>query len=349
VNRQAGERKPLRCDRWTASSVLQKAIRRGNTEIARRAAVKLLIEIRSNILRRLLVIGFEDVGAAGPGVLIEIGRTVGSSEWRHAGTRDQLLMRLVSELAESPKDRSTDYLVSAAQHHPTCSEFGKRCSLMSPEARREVLADFSAPLEFRSVTALSISGLGLQSIQNRGAGDLEAIAEIYRDLGVAADFVATAMFAAKKTREAITILAPLVWLEVERGGGVPTDIVDGVPLYGFDKHTRLGKRAIRELIGADTPLKCCLEEFVPKPRWQATAEMAAYYADAAPIARRLEWPLSHAVEVLGREADFFKVGVPSAAIKPLQAAMAAALGKLNEIRKALWVEARASVGAGEGA
>lgn len=363
MDRQAGERlEPLRCDRWIASSVLQKAIRRGHAEIAQRAVLKLQQETRSDILRRLLVIGFEDVGAANPAVLIKIGRTVGLSGWRDTEIRNRLLMNLVSELAGSPKDRSTDCLISAAQHHPTCSEFGKRCSVMSPNERKEVLSDLTAPLEFRSLAALSLSGLGSRSIQDRGAGDLEMLAKTYRDLGVAADFAAAAALAAKKTREAITILAPLIWLEIERGGvgwvselAMPeTELVEGVPLYAFDKHTRLGKRAVRELIGADTAFKCCLEEFVAKPRWQAAAEMAAFYADAAPIARRLEWSLSHPVETLGTEADFFKAGVTLPAIPPLQATMAAALGKLNDIRKALWLEARssevkASVGAGEGA
>jgi hypothetical protein len=115
-----------------------------------------------------------------------------------------------------------------------------------------------------------------------------------------------------------------------------------VPLYGFDKHTRLGKRAIRELVSGDARLKICLEEFVPRNRWQAAAEMAAFYADAAPIFRRLEWPLSRSLEALGTQADFAKAGVPLTGIEPVQAAMAASLGHLNEIRKALWLKARAS-------
>jgi hypothetical protein len=75
--------------------------------------------------------------------------------------------------------------------------------------------------------------------------------------------------------------------------------------------------------------------------WQAAAEMAAFYADAVPIARRLEWSLSHSVEALGTEADFYKAGVPLVGIKPLQAAMDSTLGKLNDIRKELWVTSRA--------
>ena len=150
-----------------------------------------------------------------------------------------------------------------------------------------------------------------------------------------------------------TVMIPLIWLAakpVERlkisEHTVPASpLINGIPLYAFDKHTRLGKRAIRELIETDTPLKAYMEEFVPRSRWQAAAEMAAFYADAAPVSRRLEWPLSRSLEALGAEADFTEAGVPLAAIKPLQAAMVASLGKLNEIRKALWIKSKASVGA----
>lgn len=116
-----------------------------------------------------------------------------------------------------------------------------------------------------------------------------------------------------------------------------TEIVDEIPLYTFDKHSRIGKRAIRELVEAETPLRDCLNKFVARSCWQAAAEMAAFYADAVPIARRLEWSLSHSVQALGTEADFYKAGVPLVGIRPLQAAMDSALGKLNDIRKKLWV------------
>jgi replication-associated recombination protein RarA len=54
----------LRCDRWIASSLLQKSIRRSNVQLALRAAFTLSAFDRSYTWRRLLIIAFEDVGAA---------------------------------------------------------------------------------------------------------------------------------------------------------------------------------------------------------------------------------------------------------------------------------------------
>ncbi len=343
---------PLRCDRWTALSVLQKAIRRGQSQVAQAAALMLHQEKRSDVARRLLIIGFEDIGAANPDVLNGIRHTLGSSEWRQAKDRDRVLLQLVSELAQSPKDRSTDYLAVAADQLPACREFAQRCSLMSPDEQSGVLGDFSKPLQLRSVAALQLMGRRGPGLRYPPPIHTEALASTYRQLGVATGFIETAVFAAKKTREPITLLAPLIRLEVKRSGpaliaepALPeTEFIDGVPLYAFDKHTRLGKRAIGELVRADTALKSCLKEFVPPSRWQAAAEMAAFYADAAPIALRLEWTLSHVIEALGTQADFFMAGVPANAVQPVQAAMAAALGCLNEVRKALWIKSRASNG-----
>jgi replication-associated recombination protein RarA len=53
---------PLRCDRWIASSLLQKSIRWGEVELAQRAAWTLHAFDRNAIGRRLIVIACEDVG-----------------------------------------------------------------------------------------------------------------------------------------------------------------------------------------------------------------------------------------------------------------------------------------------
>jgi len=348
---------PINADPWIVSSLLQKSIRRGQKQIAQRAALTLLKLRGAAIWRRFMVIAFEDVSVGAVDVVTTVVAASSDAALRkRCGSDLHVGAYLAGVMADAPKDRSTDYLMSAAEHQPACREFGARCSVMSPDERKEAVADLALPVELRSVAALFLAGMRSQSIQDWEAHDLEKLGKIYRDLGVPADFMVASTLAAKKTRDPLTILAPLVWLEIAHGERVwvsepampEIELVDGIPLYAFDKHTRLGKRAIRELVRAETPLRHCLDEFVPRSRWQAAAEMAAFYADAAPVARRLEWSLSHAVEALGMEADFFKVGVPQAAIQPLQTAMTAALGKLNEIRKALWIEARTSIRAGEG-
>jgi len=55
---------PLAADRYIALSALQKAIRRGNEDLALRAAANLMINGPKAIWRRLGIIAFEDIGVA---------------------------------------------------------------------------------------------------------------------------------------------------------------------------------------------------------------------------------------------------------------------------------------------
>ncbi len=53
-----------------------------------------------------------------------------------------------------------------------------------------------------------------------------------------------------------------------------------------------------------------LAAHVPEYRARDASCMAAFYADAAPVARRFDWDGSRELERLGIETDVLKVGVP---------------------------------------
>jgi hypothetical protein len=105
-----------------------------------------------------------------------------------------------------------------------------------------------------------------------------------------------------------------------------------VPLYALDKHTRLGREAIWHFACENNTVRACLERFVPASQRRSAAYVAAFYVDAAPIARRLMWDQSEALEAFGIERDLLHAGVPTEGIQPLLAAMRANLGHLNELR-----------------
>src|SRR5262249_24957654 len=72
----------LSCNRWIASSALQKAIRRGDTGIALRAAFALHREDCSATWRRLIAIAFDDVGSAAVELVVETVAVALSPDWR---------------------------------------------------------------------------------------------------------------------------------------------------------------------------------------------------------------------------------------------------------------------------
>ena len=177
------------------------------------------------------------------------------------------------------------------------------------------------------------------------------MAAVYRSLGAGDEFAHSMVLAAKRAPEVLVVLAPLIWLEVRRGGpaGLRSDPIPqsrkvaGIPLYAFDKHTRIGKRAIERLVGENRPFRDCVVGFLVKGSPRKAAEIAAFYADAAPLARRLEWAQSDSLERLGIEADFIDAGLRLDGIGPVREAMNAALEQLNDIRAELWTAVASGV------
>src|SRR5437762_1926483 len=104
----------LKIDRWLASSLLQKAIRRGESEVAQSAALALFELSGAAIWRRLILIAFEDIGAASVDALSEVVLTRVNRVSKTKSEGDcQTVVDLTVLLSESPKSRSTEHLMTA--------------------------------------------------------------------------------------------------------------------------------------------------------------------------------------------------------------------------------------------
>ena len=75
-----------------------------------------------------------------------------------------------------------------------------------------------------------------------------------------------------------------------------------------------------------------LAAYVPEYRTNEAACMAAFYADAAPVAHRLDWNGSAELERLGTEGDMLKAGVSREGISPVLETIRDNLEQLNAIR-----------------
>lgn len=339
---------PLRADKWIISSLLQKAIRRGDADLAQRAALTFLGSQGAAIWRRLMVIAVEDVGAACAETLIKTVAACTSAEWRkEAGGAAAVAAYVVRLLADAPKDRSADFLICAAKDHPSLEAARERCGSRPIAERIAILADADAPLPERAVTAWYASGIEWGNENRVGKGDLGGLLAMFRRLGVPEDVAAAAGTAAVRTREPLCVMIPLIW-QAAYGGEVPAVVnepvpaaltANGVPLYALDLHTRLGKQALQRFARENVAVCSCLERWVPEYRWHKAAYVAGFYADGAPVARRLNWSQSRAVETLGIDNDMRLVGVPPQGIAPLLSAFQDNLDHLNELRRTLFESA----------
>jgi hypothetical protein len=337
--------RPLSIDPWVASSLLQKSIRRGDADLAQRAALTLFRLRRSAIWRRFMVIAFEDVGAASVEALLTVVRAAIDPNWRTSvGGDERVIVHIARRLAAAPKDRSADHLICSSRNYPRFEDIRRMVGTLSVARRLDLVADADRPLHLRTIAAWYSSGVEWNDEKRVGKGDMNGLTHVFRSLGVSSELAIATQLAATRTREPITIMVPLIWLEVAKEGPPavldchlpPSPILNGVPLYAFDKHTALGKAAIHRFARENDAVRETLAEHVPEYRAQEAACMAAFYADGAPISRRLDWSQSAALEMMGTENDLLLAGVEPKGVTPVLDAVRGNLDHLNEIRARLF-------------
>ncbi len=346
---------PIAADPWIVSSLLQKSIRRGETEIAQRAAHTLFRFRGSAIWRRFMVIVFEDVGIGSADAVIMTVAAGSDAIWRkECGGDLRVAACLAGLLADAPKDRTADYLVGA-KDHPALATFAQAMANASIEVILSSVRDETLALPHRAVAVCFASGLGGEGATDKG--DLDALLASFRKLGVPEDLVVASAIGAARTREPITVIVPLIWLAAQASEEtrvcdfpVPLRVMTGgVPLYALDEHTRLGRQAIWRFACENDEVRTCLERFVPAGQRRRAANVAAFYVDAAPAAKRLVWDQSSALEAFGIERDLLVAGVTADGIGPLLGAMRANLGHLNELRADILVRSQAAMARDRGA
>ena len=257
-------------------------------------------------------------------------------------------MHLAGVLSEAPKDRSADYLVGA-NDHPAMGDFAQTIAKTTLTNRLSQLQDQAVGLPQRAVVALSALSIGSRGGISRGTGGLDALLTAFSELGAPEELVAATAIAAARTREPITVMVPLIWLVAARSkkqvcdcAVPPLVAAGGVPLYALDKHTRLGREAIWRFACENGSVRTCLARFVPASQRRSAVYVAAFYVDAAPLATRLFWDQSDALETFGIERDLHHAGIPLEGIRPLLEAMRANLKYLNQIRAQILAATQAS-------
>src|SRR5262249_3452010 len=254
-----------------------------------------------------------------------------------------------SVLAQAPKSRSAEHLITSAQHHPSLAKARMLRGATSLADQLAAVMDQNASLTERAIAASCASGAGWNG-EKRENSDLAAVLDTFHSLAVPDELVTATGVAARKTREPITLMVPLVWLAANRDSyptvtesAVPVaTIVDGVPMHALDKHTRLGREAIRRFASENEQVRETLARYVPAARRNDAAYMAAFYADAAPLATKLVWKGGDELESFGTETDLLLSGVPLEGFAPLLAALRNNLGHLNEVRARVFVQQRSA-------
>jgi MgsA AAA+ ATPase C terminal len=329
--------KPLPCDRWLTLSVLQKAIRRGDSLTAQRALRTVYQHDPSSTWRRLLIIACEDVGIGALGtVIMTAARCANAKALRGKGSEEAAALATAQMLAEAPKDRSADLLFAVASHDPALAMMRSRCRSASVARRLDFVADTTLSLPERALAVWHSSGVELRGERRIGPGDLGATMRAYAGLGVPERLVEAAAVVIKKTREPFTLLLPLLWLatagsetELLYTPLAASSLVNGVPPYALDRHTRLGCQAIKRFAQENAEINQFL---TARGCGDGALRMAVFYADGALTRPTLRWRNSAEVTAAGVAADFHGVHVAPEIGAQLVELVTAHIADLDAIR-----------------
>jgi hypothetical protein len=328
---------PLRgADRWLLASLLQKAVRRGDVTIARRAAHHLLMVDPSRLWRRLMTIGLEDIGIGDVEAAAELIGIAALPQVRTLfASPAQAVDMAVRRACEAVKDRTGDHFGSLARDVSGSAEVNG-LDEASVNALGAVLA--SPHLSWRRrLHAATLLGDWAEA---RAASRIEKFAfaaEIFEALDVPENLIAACAVYVARARDALPIFVPFGWC-LWRGLGAAmaitshalpqTEWVGELPSYAFDPlHTRLGRRAI----------DLWLRSYLQKPPFDGRqVSIALWNMEAALCARTLRWPLGEGFQEEAESADLTTRHLPLQRHGELRAWIAEERSVLLCARHAAW-------------
>lgn len=310
------EDEPPNVDRWLAASALQKAVRRGKEGEALRCA-RLLVDVDpQRFWRRITVTAMEDIGVADMDAVADTVLTSRSKVWRDEHGGDwHVASYLVPRLCAAVKNRDTDDLGAVAVFHPDFRDARAELACATETSLCDVLADTTQPLARRSLAALYLSGTNEWSAPElpRRGGDMHALLDVYRHIGVPGYVCEIIEGGAKKERGALPVNLGLLWLQ---GAASPTrrirderaDLthlgeVNGVASEAYDMHTRAGKRALAYFSKACEPVREYLSRLVPDREIYGVVVGLVWHAESSLVDRRLIYEGSEEIFEMAKVAN----------------------------------------------
>lgn len=290
---------PLPVTPWVAMSALQKAVRRGEHDLAQSAAATLLRGAPEKLWRRLGAIAFEDVGVANFDALFSVTCALGGKrlrrqwggEWRTASA----LVRLLSEV---PKCRAADDLLIAAERHPRYRRARREFS-DKPIEELIRIATSRAAWPVRGIAAWFAIGTDRRPspFMEKRPGNPAALFDALRELGYPHTVVEIAWEGFRKIGE---VLCPFTAMLSREACTAPKELhsdelppgfsIRGVPGFCYDQYSREGRRALQGFLATDAPAAAWVRGHIPRERRITFLGDVVFRLDGGLVRNRLSWP-----------------------------------------------------------
>lgn len=309
---------PLPVSPWTAMSLLQKAVRRGEKKWAVGAAATLLIDAPDKLWRRLGGIAAEDVGladicATGAMVGMMSGKKMRASlggEWAVAAWLTQLL-------CEARASRATDDLLMTVQLLPGLQGERERLADLSNHHLRLILLGTNS-LHVRALALLYLAGTAGKPVDHLASrrGEPALAFDVLDELGTPLTVLELAREGYRVSREPLWLLMGLLAAEPAGFGceaesdddRPPATMAGPVPGWAVDSFTREGKLAISRFLHGASPFARWLQAHVERSQQRTVTARALFHVEGGLLRKRCRSALNDDLRAINEREC---LGLPS--------------------------------------
>jgi hypothetical protein len=201
ASREQADFQPLDISPWLAMSLMQRAIRRGEQEVALRAAATLLRDSPDRLWRRCGITAFEDIGVADLDVVAEVTAALAGKTYRaRLGGEWPVASAIVSRMARANQVPGRRRPPHRRRGHPALEPARQRLWQL-PAAELIHLAVGAGPLPERAIAFWYVLGTNPRTCKMRERrGEPHLAFEAMRQ-GLSDSLVATASEAFRKLRD----------------------------------------------------------------------------------------------------------------------------------------------------
>ncbi|NBB65872.1 hypothetical protein GVN18_42165 [Pseudomonas sp. ODNR1LW] len=312
---------PLPTDSWIARSVMQKAIRRGMSDLACRAAAQLLLIDQRTLWRRLLITAMEDLGPAEIDTTARIVAAWRDRRWRsQVGGDWPVVAELVRRSAEAPKCQSANDLWNIAINDPALESVKADMSELDSTDVVAIAAATSGDIYRQAVAILLVlgseAGCTLPHPMPLTPSDLFAALDAQ---GKSSHVTAICREAFRLTSVPLAGLTLCLWPRQPAVQSIakddwfgPAHWVGGIPTFALDQYTRAGKTAIKRYVSQSPEWRdFCSDACIAAAQRAAVAGEMLFRIDGAALSQRSMNPISvklhHRSSLLGAFVEPRKV------------------------------------------
>ncbi|PZP54863.1 MAG: hypothetical protein DI586_08625 [Micavibrio aeruginosavorus] len=327
-----GELSPVPGDKWLLSSSMQKAIRRGDLQIATSAAASLWRQDRNTLFRRLITIAPEDVAIGDIEAVIQTFLALTSPEWRRQVGELQVILYLVTALSNACKNRLPEEIYTQIERSPSLVKTKEKMAKANDQTLAKAMKDKRLDLNKRCMASWLLWGTSKYPSDFMPKRSFSRSAESsLLALPVSSIITKACLRALPKTQWPLAGFLPLIihrmqseTVETIEGSIQPPITVEGVPLYALDTFTRGGQAAFRELRSGVKEL----QEFTLKQ-----IGLAVFYLEGRTLNKYLTSPFLNEMQKGGEYADIVSSGLCHARYIGLKEVLTEHWPRLQEIRE----------------